>query len=122
MIDATNSPIERIRVLTSDIFSEEAVVDDHRGGPGVDVHTLLDAPDIIHLLDHFIHTSLDNMSNVSDLDVSVSSLVLVLLKHDADLIDKVRVNVVFTHFEGRSLLSRSKRQTPLDVVKTSLFH
>ena len=60
------------------------------------------------------------MSNVSDLDVSVSSLVLVLLKHDADLIDKVRMNVVFTHFEGRSLLSRSKRQTPLDVVKTSL--
>ena len=60
MIDATNSPIERIRVLTSDIFSEEAVVDDHRGGPGVDVHTLLDAPDIIHLLDHFIHTSLQS--------------------------------------------------------------
>ena len=60
MIDATNSPIERIRVLTSDIFSEESVVDDHRGGPGVDVHTLLDAPDIIHLLDHFIHTSLQS--------------------------------------------------------------
>ena len=60
------------------------------------------------------------MSNIGDLDVSVSSLVLVLLEHDADLIDKVCVNVVFTHFEGRPLLGRSKRQTPLDVVKTSL--
>ena len=60
MIDATNSPIESVRVLTSDIFSEEAVVDDHRGGPGVDVHTFLDASNVIHLLDHFIHTSLQS--------------------------------------------------------------